>query len=220
VDGQDSIGGNVFLNLRFREPGFPEILSQPESRFLVVGQSATFTVVATGSEPLGYQWKKAGVSIPGATSASYTIQSATASDDGTAYSVLVSNPLGSVTSSPAYLVRNVNPPGVPISVTPVPPPANDLFHNRIEMTGLNVTVTGTNQSATKEFDEPDHGADAAGRTIWWSWTAPRDTTVVIDTLGLTQWSSVLAVYTGNSLAGLTQVGQDARPVWAPAGSNS
>ncbi|MBI2947455.1 MAG: immunoglobulin domain-containing protein [Verrucomicrobia bacterium] len=211
VDGEDSIGGNVILNLRFREPGFPEIHSQPESRFLVVGQSATFTVVATGSEPLGYQWKKAGVSIPGATSASYTIQSATASDDGTAYSVLVSNPLGSVTSSPAYLVRNVNPPGVPISVTPVPPPANDLFHNRIEMTGLNVTVTGTNQSATKEFDEPDHGADAAGRTIWWSWTAPRDTTVVIDTLGLTQWSSVLAVYTGNSLAGLTQVGQDARP---------
>ena len=81
----------------------PSVTTQPSSQTAVVGGTATFTVVATGSTPLSYQWLKAGVPIAGATSATYTTPVVTLTDDGAIYSVLISNSAGSVTSSAATL---------------------------------------------------------------------------------------------------------------------
>ena len=50
----------------------PTITTQPGNQTVTAGQTATFTVVATGTAPLSYQWQKSGVNIAGATSASYT----------------------------------------------------------------------------------------------------------------------------------------------------
>jgi uncharacterized protein (DUF1800 family) len=70
---------------------------------VTVGQTATFTVVATGTAPMTYQWQKAGVNIAGATAATYTTSSASTADNGSTFDVVVSNAAGTVTSPIAAL---------------------------------------------------------------------------------------------------------------------
>src|SRR5204862_8363192 len=84
-------------------PVAPAITTQPASQMVVAGQTATFTVTATGTAPLSYQWQKNGTAIGAATAASYTTPATTASDDGDQFTVVVSNAAGSVTSSAARL---------------------------------------------------------------------------------------------------------------------
>jgi uncharacterized protein (DUF58 family) len=79
------------------------ITAQPLSRTLTVGQSATFSVEASGAPALTYQWTKNGKVVSGATSASYTTRAATVSDNGAKFTVVVSNAKGTVTSNPALL---------------------------------------------------------------------------------------------------------------------
>ena len=67
------------------------------------GQSASFTVTATGSVPLSYQWFKNGTEILGATNAVYTIPDVAVADAGN-YSVVVINSEGSVMSDDAMLM--------------------------------------------------------------------------------------------------------------------
>ncbi len=69
----------------------PSITQQPQPLSVVAGGSATFSVVATGSEPLAYQWRRDGADIPGAVAASYTLPASAVSDDGALFSVVVSN---------------------------------------------------------------------------------------------------------------------------------
>ena len=92
----------------------PTITTQPKSQTVNEGSSVTFSVVATGTTPLKYQWKKNGSNISGATGSSYTISSVKTSDAGS-YTVTVSNSAGSVTSSAATLTVNV--PVTLISIT-------------------------------------------------------------------------------------------------------
>ena len=88
-------------------PVAPAITTQPASQMVVAGQTATFTVTATGTAPLSYQWQKNGTAIGGATAASYTTPATTASDSGAQFTVVVSNAVGSVTSNAAALSVNV-----------------------------------------------------------------------------------------------------------------
>ena len=76
----------------------PTITTQPLSQTVNVGQSASFTVTATGIY-LSYQWRKDGVDLAGATSATYSLGLAQTNQAGS-YTVVVSNSLGSVTSAP------------------------------------------------------------------------------------------------------------------------
>ncbi|HLH56033.1 MAG TPA: immunoglobulin domain-containing protein [Verrucomicrobiae bacterium] len=66
------------------------------------GDTVTFSVVATSSAPLSYQWQKGNVTIPGQNSPTLILSSVT-SNDAAQYSVVVSNQLGFVTSAPAAL---------------------------------------------------------------------------------------------------------------------
>jgi hypothetical protein len=81
----------------------PTITTQPADKTVNVGQSAKFSVVASGSIPLSYQWHKNGIDIPGATKTSYTTPPASKGDNGSPFSVTVSNSLGSVVSANALL---------------------------------------------------------------------------------------------------------------------
>jgi hypothetical protein len=81
----------------------PAITTQPKSTSVNAGQTATFTVVATGTATLNYQWSKNGTAVTGANSASYTTPAATPADSGSTFTVAVSNASGSVTSSSATL---------------------------------------------------------------------------------------------------------------------
>jgi len=96
----------------------PSITTQPASQGVTVGQTATFSVAATGTAPLSYQWQKNGVAISGATSSSFTTPATTSSDNGAQFTVVVSNTAGSVTSSAAALTVNAAP--VPPSITAQP----------------------------------------------------------------------------------------------------
>ncbi|HEY6763366.1 MAG TPA: immunoglobulin domain-containing protein, partial [Candidatus Sulfotelmatobacter sp.] len=87
----------------------PAITTQPSNQSVSEGQTATFTVTASGTAPLSYQWQKASVSITGATSASYTTPATTPTDNSAQFQVIVSNSLGSVTSSAATLTVNASP---------------------------------------------------------------------------------------------------------------
>ena len=80
----------------------PTITTQPSASAVSVGSAASFTVVASGTSPLTYDWKKDGTSIIGATNATYTIGSAATTAAGS-YTVVVSNSAGSVTSTAASL---------------------------------------------------------------------------------------------------------------------
>jgi len=176
-------------------PIAPRITSQPECRTVPVNGNVSFSVTATGTAPLFYQWRKNDIAIRGATNMSYSILNAQTNDAG-AYSVVVSNVASAVTSSNAVLIVN-----------PSLGPPNDLFANRSVMAGLTNTVTGSNVSATQEVGEPNHSGNAGGKSVWWSWTAPANGTVAMDTISST-FDTVLAVYTGNSVSGLTRIASD------------
>lgn len=103
-------GGNSIIVHVLPSPGAvaPTIATQPANALLVPGGTATFTVSAAGTGPLGYQWFKDGVSIAGATSATLSLTAAPR-DDGAAYACLVSGPGGRVLSNSGTLG---NPPVV------------------------------------------------------------------------------------------------------------
>jgi hypothetical protein len=84
-------------------PTAPSISTQPANVSVEEGASATFSVSATGNPTPTYQWKKNGANISGATSASYTTPSLALSDNGTKYSVVVTNSQGTKTSTEATL---------------------------------------------------------------------------------------------------------------------
>ena len=84
----------------------PTITTQPDTGLVLpVGMALTMSVVATGTAPLSYQWRKDGVPISGAIGSGYTVSAARIEDAGT-YTVVVSNSAGSVTSTGAVLTVN------------------------------------------------------------------------------------------------------------------
>jgi hypothetical protein len=83
------------------------ILTGPASQTVTNGDSATFSVAAAGTPPLSYQWFfNQTEALSGATGSSLTLSPARGNLAG-AYAVVVSNPYGSVTSSPAQLTVDV-----------------------------------------------------------------------------------------------------------------
>ncbi|MFH1498180.1 MAG: S8 family serine peptidase [Verrucomicrobiota bacterium] len=73
------------------------------------------------------------------------------------------------------------------------PPANDQMADAEVLTGEGFTAHGNNRGATREPGEPRHARVGAGRSVWWSWTAPRSTRQIITTLN-SSFDTVLAVY--------------------------
>ncbi|MDB6125380.1 MAG: hypothetical protein JWQ71_4373 [Pedosphaera sp.] len=86
----------------------PTIVSQPQSQTAKVSSNATFTVFATGTAPLSYQWRLEGDGISGATSSSFTITNLQPAHAGN-YSVFITNTAGTTLSSNAVLVVVIPP---------------------------------------------------------------------------------------------------------------
>jgi hypothetical protein len=125
----DSLPATVSINVI---SGPPSIIGQPTDQTVLVGAQASFTVTATGSIPLSYQWFDAsgtmlvdgnttsgGATISGALTSTLTLTGVQAGDSGNNYYVTVSNPAGSVDSSRANLFA-VNP--VPAVILSQPRP--------------------------------------------------------------------------------------------------
>ena len=93
-------------------PAAPSVTSAPTTQISAPGATATLSVVASGTAPLTYQWRKAGAPLTGnasATTATLSIPGATVADSGS-YEVIITNALGSITSSAIALNITVIPP--------------------------------------------------------------------------------------------------------------
>ena len=96
-----------------------------------------------------------------------------------------------------------------VTVTLRPP--NDNFAHRIPIVGLPAVVTGTDQGASKEPGEPNHGGSPGGASVWWSWTAPANhvVTAAADIVSPYAYGgampALLGVYTGSSVSNLVLV---------------
>ncbi len=115
----------------------PNILTQPANQSVGGGQTANFSVVASGISAPTYQWLKNGSPLAGQTSSTLALINASANDVA-AYSVIVSNAAGVVTSSSATLTVGNNAP----TLTPV---ANAT---------VNVGVTVNNTHVAADLDAP------------------------------------------------------------------
>jgi uncharacterized delta-60 repeat protein len=112
----------------------PQITQQPVGAIRPVGSNITFSVTATGTQPLLYQWQKDGLALSGATASDYSRSALSVADSG-AYAVVVTNFLGSVTSS----VANLTVGNAPAVVAPPQSSTNLLCHTVV----LSCSVTGT-----------------------------------------------------------------------------
>src|SRR5207249_415259 len=110
-------------------PTPPFILSQPANQVVTVGGSATFSVVAGGSQPLSYQWRFNGANVAGATTSSLTLNNVLLSQAGN-YLVQVTNAFGSTNSAVAVLTVN------PMNTNCVPPPSGLVSWWRAEGNAL------------------------------------------------------------------------------------
>jgi glucose/arabinose dehydrogenase len=97
----------------------PTITDPPKSLTVSDGHDATFTVGASGAQPLSYQWQRDNVDIGGATGSTFTLQGAQiATDNGAKFHCTVTNAYGSVPSADATLTVTADQPPVPKILTP------------------------------------------------------------------------------------------------------
>jgi len=85
--------------------------------------------------------------------------------------------------------------------------SNDNFADSRVLTGTNVTVTGSNTTATAESSEPNPAGVSGGKSVWWSWTASSSGGVTLSTAG-SNFDTTLGVYTGSSLSSLRLVAEN------------
>ncbi|MFP6807667.1 MAG: S8 family serine peptidase [Pseudomonadales bacterium] len=199
VDGFSGATGQVLLN--YPSPGagsgVPAIIQQPTGRSVLVGDSFSLAVSATGAAPLSYQWYKDSLPIGGASSDVLEFQAAEIEDTGS-YTVQVSNMAGSAVSASAYVSVDL------VAIVPV----NDLFEQATRIENTSGRVSGTNILATGEPDEPDHALVSIPlESVWYSWVAPSNGTLDVDTFG-SDYDTTLAIYSGGVLGNLTELGSN------------
>jgi hypothetical protein len=112
-------------------PSPPAITAQPTAQTVPAGQAARFSVAASGTAPLMYQWQKNGTDIATATSSIYTTPATSAANDGEMFAVVVTNAVGSMTSN-----------SVRLTVTAATVTTDVLtYHNDLARTAQNLAET-------------------------------------------------------------------------------
>jgi hypothetical protein len=132
----------------------PRVTRAPESVTALVGSNVSFLVEAFGSAPLAYQWRFAASDIAGANSPVLTLTNIQPAQSG-AYTVVISNALGVVTSPIANLVANL-PDTTPPVITITSPVADITFDDLVQLSGT-VTDSGGLQSAAWTLNGAERG---------------------------------------------------------------
>jgi hypothetical protein len=121
-------------------PSAPTITNQPQNRTVSEGATATFTVGATGTAPLRYQWYlNPGSLLAGKTNATLSLSTVTTNMSGNGYFVVITNVLGAITSSVATLTVTSAPPAIPVITTQ----PQSLAVIEGDTAAFSVTATGT-----------------------------------------------------------------------------
>ena len=132
----------------------PAITTQPAAQTVTEGESATFSVTASGTAPFTYQWKKNGTDIEGVTTSSHTTDATVLGDSGAVFTVVVTNSAGTVTSSGATLTVNAAPPAISAQ-----PTAQTITAGQTAT--FSVTATGT---GTLSYQWKKNGTNITGGT--------------------------------------------------------
>jgi uncharacterized lipoprotein YddW (UPF0748 family) len=194
-----SVGAVTTRDFNLNQTAVPTIVQQPQSQSVLLGNDATFTVIATGNPAPSYQWRFSGTNIAGATASSYTRANVNATHTGN-YSVVVSNSLGSVTSSNAALT---------IVSFDSPPVITTYPQSQTVRAGSNVTFTASAQgTAPLNFQWQRNGINLPGETnlsLTLAGVQPANagqyTVTVANNAGSdTSWAATLAVHYGLDLA--------------------
>ncbi|MBI4913343.1 MAG: immunoglobulin domain-containing protein [Acidobacteria bacterium] len=157
--GLGSVDGNQLVtnwDAGVPPPG-PTITSQPQDVSVNGGLPATFTVAATGVGTLGYQWRRDGTDIPGATAATYTTAPALVNDNGAKFRVAVKDDAGTVLSGTATLTVT----GCDLGSSQVL--KNPGFESGDDGSWINTTTYGVPSSIT------NHHPSLAHSGSWFAW---------------------------------------------------
>ena len=214
--------------------GAPAISGQPASQTVIAGQTATFSVNATGTAPLSYQWQKGGTPISGATGASYTTPATTSADNGAQFAVVVGNAAGSVTSNAATLTVNADTYVLSISPTSLsfgnmnvntsstlPVTLKNNGNSNVTISSVSVSGTGFSasnvsggtiltpgQSATLDVSfDPTAAASVTGNAVVASSATNSPATVALSGTGV----AASATFSSWVAPGLVRVGQTDAP---------
>jgi glucose/arabinose dehydrogenase len=103
-------GSGAVFKISFTGGQAPSINTHPASQTILEGQPVTFSVAASGTAQLNYQWQRNSSDIAGANSQSYTLASVSLADTGAKFRVVVTNSFGNATSNEATLTVTANPP--------------------------------------------------------------------------------------------------------------
>ena len=142
----------------------PSITAQPVGKTVLVGQTAAFSVTATGTPAPTYQWQRNGADISGATAPSYTTPSTAIGDNGSIFRCVITNSAGSATSANAVLTVSAGDPVIGTGSGL----AGAYFGNQ-DLTGPVVLRTDARVDFTwTQADAPVPGIDAATYAIRWA----------------------------------------------------
>ncbi len=156
----------------------PTITTQPVNQTVTAGQTATFSVAASGSTPMTYQWRKNGASIAGATSSSYKTPATTTADNGVTFAVVASNAAGNATSTSATLTVNSAPaPAIQLSSTSISF-ANDVV-NAPASQALVITNSGTATLSISQISATGAPFSVSGFLLPLNVNAGQKTTVTV-----------------------------------------
>jgi hypothetical protein len=133
----------------------PTITTQPGNQTVLQGGSASFSVSASGTGPFTYQWRKDGAAIAGANGATLTLTNTQSAAAG-AYSVVVSNAVGSAVSSNATL--SVTPPSPPSAIAIQP------INQTVALGGTATFSASANGTAPLSYQWRKDGAAIVGAT--------------------------------------------------------
>lgn len=137
----------------------PYIVTQPASQSVPINADVTFTVAASGTPPLAYQWQQQGANIPDANTSSCVLNNVTANSAGS-FCVIVSNAFGCVTSSIATLT-------VTNRVALIPAPVlSAISQNAAD---LDLTTPGIQLYAGTAVLYSGFVSDPSGYPLTWQW---------------------------------------------------
>jgi len=176
------ISSNAVLTV-YVPPTPPAITAQTPNQVVLAGSAATFSVTASGSDPLSYFWSRNDVMIPGATNSFYILANAQLSDSGSQFSCLVTNACGAAASTN-------------VSLKVIDTISNDLCSGAVVITSASYTNVQSTANASSFGDPVPDCIDGFGNGVWYQFTAPVNGVLIVDTFG-SDFDTGLAIYTGS-----------------------
>ena len=204
ADGTKTATAVVTLN----PPSTPSITQNPQDIAVMAGQSASFTIAATGGA-LSYQWQSKALgagsftNIAGATSITYTIASATLAQSGTQFRCVATNSHGSATSTGATLTVVTTGIKYITSVTP-----GTLRNNYSGWVGMNIVVGPAPLTLT-----------SLGRFVVAGNTGTHTVKITDGTTGIDIPGASVSVITAGATAGTFAYGALQTPIILAAGAS-